>query len=302
MAGAGPTGDEPLDTGPYEVENAYGDPPAAAGPPGVEHGRSKRTWVIVGTAAVVLAVGGFLGAKAFGGGSSNTTASAQSGQGQGSGQGRRLLGRGTFGTLQSVDGPTLTLATPNSNGGTTTVVTSSSTRFVKAVTGAFNDIKVGDRITAMGTAAGTDEVAAQRISDMGAMQLFGGQGRRNGNPPNGGTRPTGGTGPNGTFNRPDPNTFANGTVKSISGTTLTVTQNDGTTKTVTTSGSTTISVLKTVTIADLTTGQPVVVLGPTSSDGTVNATTVEQGVAGFGGGLGRRFGGGQGGGPGPGGD
>jgi hypothetical protein len=294
MASAGPTGDEPLDTGPYEAHEAYGDMPPTSGPPGVEQGRSKRTWVIVGTAVVVLAVGGFLGAKAFGGGGSPTTASANNGQGAAPGGGGR--GRGTFGTLQSIDGATLTVATPNSNGGTTTVITSSSTRFAKSVTGALSDIKVGDRVTAMGTAAGTNEVAAQRITDMGTMQLFGGQ-RRTGARPNGGTRPTEGTGPNGTFNRPDPNTFANGTVKSISGTTLTVAQNDGTTKTVTTSGATTISVIKAVTISDLATGQPVVVLGPANSDGTVNATAVEQGVAGFGG----RFGGGRGGPPGTGG-
>jgi hypothetical protein len=81
--------------------------------------------------------------------------------------------------------------------------------------------------------------------------------------------------------------MANGTVKSISGTTLTVTQQDGTTKTVNTNSSTVVSVLKSVSINDLTTGQQVTVRGKTNSDGTVTASSVAEGLGG-----GRGFGGG----------
>jgi hypothetical protein len=272
MATTGPPpGDDPLDNAPE--------------PPGVERGRSLRRWVIAGAAVVVLAVGGFVGVKAVGGnGSSATAASAQNGP-QGPGGASRSGGRGTFGTLQSVDGQTLTVATRNGN--TTTVVTSSSTRFVKAVPGALSDIKVGDHVMARGTADGTN-VAAQRVTDTGTQALGfggGGQGRRrsgNGTPPssvpNGGSLPANGA-------------VATGTVKSIEGSTLVVTLNNGTTKTVTTSPSTTFSVVKASSLQELTTGQPITVQGPTGSDGTVTAKTVEQGVGGFGGGG---FGGGQG--------
>ena len=154
-------------------------------------------------------------------------------------------------------------------------------------------IKAGDRVTSTGTPDGTNSVTATRITDTGTMTALGGPGgggggRRfggngNGNgaaPPS--SLPNGGT-------RPDPNSFANGTVKSISGTTLTVTQNDGTTKTVNSNGSTVVSVLKAVSINDLTTGQAVTVRGNNNSDGTVTASNVVEGMGGFG----RGFGGGQ---------
>jgi hypothetical protein len=250
---------------------------------------------------VVLAIVGFFGVKALAGGGSSSKATASQGPANGGpGQGRG--GRGTVGTLQSIDGSTLTLATfqrggsnDASGGGTTTVLTNSSTKFAKAVTGSFNDIKVGDRVTAMGTPDGTNTLTAQRITDTGTQgagfggpdggggrRVFNGNGNGNGGPPPSGN-PNGGT-------RPDPNSFAGGTVKSISGTTLTVTAPDNTTKTVSTNGSTVVSVVKTVSINDLTTGQPVTVRGTKNSDGTVTATSVAE----VGGGLfGRGFRGGQ---------
>jgi hypothetical protein len=261
---------------------------------------SRRTWMVAGgIGVVVLAVGGFFGVKALAGGGSSTSTAAQA-PANGGGRG----GRGTVGTLQSIDGSTLTVATfnrggnggaagsgANAAGGTTTVITNGSTKFYKTVNGALSDIKVGDRVTAMGTPAGTNTVSATRISDTGTvMDALGGAGGarrfRNGNGNGNGTPPS--SLPNG-GTRPDPNSFANGTVKSISGSTLTVTQADGTAKTVNTTGSTAVSVLKTVALNDLATGQLVVVRGTTNTDGTVTASNVLQGVAGFGGGG--RFGG-----------
>src|SRR5205807_3150823 len=127
----------------------------------------QRTLVILGAAVVVLAVGGFLGVKAASGGGSKPTTAAAQGAGGAGGQGRNFGGRGTFGTLQSVDGPNLTIAT--GNGSTTVATTSSSTRFTKTVTGAFSDIKVGDRVVAMGTPNGTNALTAQRITDNGTV-------------------------------------------------------------------------------------------------------------------------------------
>jgi hypothetical protein len=238
-------------------------------------------------AVVVLVLGGFFGVKALAGGgsSSASTANTQPANGQGRG-----AGGGTFGTLESIDGSTLTVATfnrgangANAGGGTTTVLTNSSTKFAKAVTGSFSDIKVGDRVTSTGTPDGTNTLTASRVTDTGTMTGgFGGQGAGGGRRFGGNGNGTGGpppSAPNGAA-RPDPNSVANGTVKSISGTTLMVTQQDGTTKTVNTNGSTVVSVLKSVSINDLTTGQPVTVRGKTNSDGTVTATNVAEGLGG----------------------
>lgn len=276
--------DEPFDGAADESSKPpYVDPPRSS---------SRRVWVIAGLAAVILAIGGFAGAKALsGGGSKPATSASPSGGATGRG------GRGTVGTLQSVDGSTLTVA--SFNGNTTTVLTSSSTKFLKSVTGSVSDIKVGDRVVAMGTPSGTNTVAAQRLSDMGAGGAgFGGrQGppgtriRRFGN----GTAPD--NGPNGGA-PPDPNSLAAGTVKSVSGTTLTVAQNDGTTKTVTTTPSTAITVLKPAVLQDLTTGDQVAITGTTNTDGTVTARTVREGAAGAIFGFGRGGRGGGGGGPG----
>jgi len=291
-----------------EGHDPYGEAPSPAPDYAPPEKSSRRTWMIAGAiGVVVLAVGGFFGVKALAGGSSSTSTAAQTPTGAQGGAGRR----GTIGTLQSIDGSTLTVATFNRGAGatggggagavgnTTTVTTNSSTKFYKTVSGAFGDIKVGDRVTAMGTPDGTNTVTAARITDIGTMNAAGfgggpGGGRRfangnnnpNGAPPS--SLPNGGT-------RPDPNSFANGTVKSISGTTLSVADNQGATKTVNTSGSTTYMVLKSVAINDLQTGQIVVVRGTMNSDGTVSATNVVEGVTGaFGGrgGFGGRFGGG----------
>ena len=261
-------------------------------------GSSRRPWMIgAAVGVVVLAVGGFFGVKALAGGGSSSTSTASQNPANGGGPGGAGR-RGTVGTLQSIDGSTLTVATfnrggdngTNAAGGTTTVVTNGSTKFYKAASGSLSDIKTGDRVTAMGTPDGTNSLTAARITDTGTMNAALGPGggggvRRFGNGNGNGAPPP--SNPNVT--RPDPNSFANGTVKSISGTTLTVTQNDGTTKTVNSNGSTVVSVLKAVSINDLTTGQAVTVRGNNNSDGTVTASNVVEGMGGFG----RGFGGGQ---------
>ena len=278
-----------------EPHDPYGAAPDYARP----EARSRRPWMIAAiVGVVVLVIGGFFGVKALAGGGSSTSTASQGPANGARGNGGR---RGTVGTLQSIDGSTLTVATfnrggndANNAGGTTTVVTNGSTKFYKTASGALSDVKVGDRVTAMGTPDGTNGLTAQRIIDTGTTmegQVAPGAGGRrftgNGGPPP--SDPNGGS-------RPDPNSFANGTVKNISGSTVTVTQQDGSTKTVATNGSTAVSVLKAVSINDLSTGQVVVVRGTTNSDGTVSATNVSEGVGVFGrgGGFGGRFGGGSG--------
>ena len=72
-----------------------------------------------------------------------------------------------------------------------------------------------------------------------------------------------------------------GTVTAVDGSTLTVKSTAGTTYTVTASSSTTVTVDKTITLADLTAGEQVMVAGATS-DGVVTATTIRAGSSGFG--------------------
>ena len=77
-----------------------------------------------------------------------------------------------------------------------------------------------------------------------------------------------------------------GSVTGVDGSTLTVKSSAGTTFTVTVSSSTTVTVDKTITLADLTAGEPVMVAG-TTSNGVVTATTIRAGSSGFGpGGIG----------------
>lgn len=254
-------------------------------PPDPPRPRRRLVWPVTALAAAIVAVGGFAGAKALSGGTSKTSAAPS----RPAAPGRRNR-PGTVGTLQSVDGTTLTVA--SFNGNTTTVLTSSATKFFKNAPGALGDVKVGDRVVAFGTAGGDNTVAAQRLSDMGSSPASsdgrgaGVAGRRGGSPDAPSGNGPGNGAPPGRGTLPDPNSFARGTVKSISGTTLTVSQNDGTTKTVTTSPSTTVTVLRPVTLQDLTTGDQVVVTGKTNPDGTVSANVVREGAAG----MGPRFG------------
>src|SRR5207248_3752394 len=91
--------------------------------------RSRRPWMVAGAVGViVLAIGGFFGVKALAGGGSSSTSTASQGPANGGpGNGAR---RGTVGTLQSIDGSTLTVATfargqnngAAAGGNTTTVV------------------------------------------------------------------------------------------------------------------------------------------------------------------------------------
>ncbi|TMK87883.1 MAG: hypothetical protein E6G57_09130, partial [Actinobacteria bacterium] len=196
--------------------------------------RWRRPWMIGAAVGVaVLAVGGFFAVEALAGGGSSSTSTASQGPANGGGPGSPGR-RSTAGTLQSIDGSTLTVATftraQNSGGaaGTTTVITNGSTKFYKTVSGSMSDIKTGDRVTAMGTPSGTAALTAARITDTGIMNAAlggpgaGGGGRRAGNGNGNGNNAAPPSNPN--FTRPDPNTFAAGTVKSISGSTMTVTE------------------------------------------------------------------------------
>jgi hypothetical protein len=74
-----------------------------------------------------------------------------------------------------------------------------------------------------------------------------------------------------------------GTIESITGSTMTVKEQDGTVVTVTTTGTTTVTKTDTAKVSDLKSGESIIVLGTKDSSGNVKATTVTEGQTGFGG-------------------
>jgi hypothetical protein len=138
-----------------------------------------------------------------------------------------------------------------------------------------------------GTAAGS----GQRVSaDRQGQGGFGGYGGQRGGFGGAGGTGAGGFGQNGGFTR--------GTVTSVQGTTVTLTDANGNTVKVTTGDSTKVTLNKEGKVADLQPGQTVTVIGQKGADGSLTATQLTEGAAGGFGGFGGRGGGGAGGGTG----
>jgi len=241
----------------------------------------KRRAAIAAAVVVALAAVG-VGYKLLSGGKKSAaaaTVNASTNATRPNGQRRN----GVAGTLASVTGDTLLVT--DQNGVKTTVHTNSSTIYTTSATGALSDVKVGDRLVAMGTNAGTNHIAATRVNDAGAMDANGAPG--NGQAPPGGRRFGNGNGtpPNGNGNNPNapaPGTFAFGTVSSINGNTILVKDANGTETTVDTTSSTAFTVVKRIALSDLQTGERVRVNGPKAADGSITATSVQEGAGGFG--------------------
>jgi hypothetical protein len=171
-------------------------------------------------------------------------------------------GPGTVGTIASINGSTLTITTPS--GSSVKVVTSASTTVTRASSGVVSDIRQGDRVVVAGSASGST-IAAERITDSGSTATNPPAGPRGGNP-----------------------RLAAGTVSSINGSTLTITESDGTKVTVTTTGGTAVTTASSASVSDLAAGQTVEVSGTTASDGTVTATAIREGAVFRPGGFGER--------------
>lgn len=309
-----------------EAAAAPGDPAAAvpatemtaATPPGAPPptGPSWKTWVAVAGGAVVVgaaAVFGISAATSSGSSSADAatqqpvTNSAPNGYGPGPGGLRtRFAGRGTAGTITSIDGSTLTVS-DRQQSSTTKVKTTSKTKVTTTEDGSFADVKVGDTVMVVGTKS-DDAIAATRVSDDGkvsAADQQGPGGRRFGGPPpgatggQGNTAPQGGPGstppqggngygPPGGFvgngNGPgmaDGTSFTRGEVQSVGDGTYTVKGMDGVTVTVTTSSSTKFSVTKDASPSDLKVGDTIVATGKTAN-GVLTATRIREGAMGGG--------------------
>ncbi|WP_328606063.1 hypothetical protein OG943_39790 [Amycolatopsis sp. NBC_00345] len=105
------------------------------------------------------------GARGFGTGAGTgtgtETGTGQPGTGTGAGGARGAAGRGTVGTVEKVDGTTVTLKT--AQGGDVTVSTSDSTTVGLTQPGKLSDLKPGATVTVQGRAGTDGTVAAQAI-------------------------------------------------------------------------------------------------------------------------------------------
>lgn len=264
---------------PSDEEAFWGAPTATAAPPPppetregddfwgpevpTDKPRPVRQWLAagIGTTVVALVAWGGIGLAR----NESTTLAGAAGPGGRGGFGGPggFGGRGTDGTVASIDGSKFTVTTPG--GETVTVATSSSTTFSTASTGSVADLKAGDNVTVVGTTSGTT-VDAERITDTGSTAPT--DGAPNGASPPGisdgrGGAPTGGI------------------VEAVNGSSLTVTTAASTSITVNTTSATVVSLVRPSSLGALKLGDEVQVNG-TTSNGTVEATSVRTGVAGFG--------------------
>jgi hypothetical protein len=190
-------------------------------------------------------------------------------------------GQGANGTLSSISGNILTLATSQ---GQVTVIASASTPVEKTVTGALSDLQVGQFVTVIGTADANGVIAATAIDarSQGARLQFT-------PPPGASPRPSRAPVPN-SSNTPN---FANGrnglgtigTISSISGNTLVLTVGQGQV-TINTGSNTVIQKTVAGTVSDLQVGDFLTVIGSADANGNITATSVMvrpqgQGVPGF---------------------
>jgi len=217
---------------------------------------------------------------------------------------RGLAGNVAFGQLVQIAGPTLILSGTN---GDSTVTYAATTTITQTATGTVADITAGSCITATGAKDATGTVTAALVT-LSA-------------PTNGScTTPGFSGGGGGGTSSPRPSfappsaaarfSAARGQVKSVSGTSVTLTQPTGTTTTINVPTTVKVTMSTVVTATALQTGQCLTAIGTKASSGAVAARILTISpvgangcTAGFGGGFGRGggfggggFGGGGGGG------
>ncbi len=187
----------------------------------------------------------------------------------GAGGGRMMGGKGSgvMGTVASVSGNSLTVTSKaGPNGGTATTYTVDATNATVTKAGAASTVSAiatGDTVMVQGTVSGTS-VTATKIND----GVMGGMG--------GGPKGAGASVANITGNG-EP--IIGGTVASISGTSLTVTNKSNVTYTVDTSNATVNKGGATSTVSAIATGDAVIVQGTVNGNAVVASSVIDQGVA-----------------------
>lgn len=191
------------------------------------------------------------------------------------------LGRATSGMLQSINGTTLTISTPQ--GSDVTVTYSSATRFTQQSAIAATTLKEGTFVTVVGSNANTT-FTATRITVTTATTSSGGFPKFSGTP---GTGRFSGNNP--CFNRRQfgtpgtgtgqPGSSSNfrgliGTVSQVSSTSLTLTDTTGAAYSVTITPQTQITQTSSVTATALKTGMALTVSGTKGNNGGINARAI----------------------------
>jgi hypothetical protein len=166
------------------------------------------------------------------------------------------------GTLEQIDGTQLVVRTPD--GQTVTISTNSDTTVNTEVTGSLSDITDGAGVIVHGTPQGGVLAAQNVLANM--AQLLPDQGRPTGKIPQG---------PKG---RPGPG-IAAGTVSDVHAGGFTVTRLAGGQVHVTTSAATVVDTLTPGRVGALRTGVHLIAVGRSGPDGTLAASTVEQGAS-----------------------
>lgn len=155
-------------------------------------GPSTVTLSLIG---VVLLVGGFVGGIAVGKHSSSSTTSAAGsptaqrsrggftgGQNGGPSGARGGFGGGVTGTVQKVDGDTITIV--DANGKVTTVTTTTQTTVTIGKTATVTDLAPGTQITVIGTTGSDGTVTARSVLSGISLNVLGGaRGNRGGATP-----------------------------------------------------------------------------------------------------------------------
>jgi hypothetical protein len=231
--------------------------PAGSGQPGAGGGRQA---------------GG--GSAVTGSAASGTTPSGTraSGSARAGGTGSSLTGHVT-----KIDGNSINLQQTDNT--TVIVTTDGTTTIEKLVPGALSDLKTGDLITVDGTKTGDTAFDAKTITSLGQRAGGGGQQAAGGNSLRGRPGAAGGTG--GQASPPGGGAAVTGRITSIASGTITVQGFDGTSVTVTSSPATVVMTRQPGTLADIKTGDLLVVQGAqTGATGFLARSIINQGASG----------------------
>ncbi|MGI8856274.1 MAG: DUF5666 domain-containing protein [Thermomicrobiales bacterium] len=208
------------------------------------------------------------GSAVTGGGGAGQRGSATGGAGASGTAASGGAASAVTGKVTKVD--TATISLQQTDNSTISVTTNASTAVRKLVAGALTDLKAGDIVTVDGSKTGDTAFSAKTVTGLGSAPGAGGAdggtggGRGQAAPPTGGTPPA-----------------VTGQIKSIDGGTITVQGFDGSSVTVTTTPTTIVRTQQAGTMADIKTGDVLVILGDKIGDTTFLARTItNQGATG----------------------